>query len=344
MHLLFIGGTGLISTAAARHLIQAGHTVTLFNRGKSESRLLDGGYDVIAGDRKDYASFEKTFADKSFDVVVDMVAFHPDDSASAIRAFRGRCGQFIHCSTVCVYSGPPEQIPTTETEPYHSIGGYGKNKIACEKLLLEAWESEGFPATILRPSHSYGEGGQVIRSWGKHDTFLDRLRKNKPVVVHGDGTSLWASCHIDDVGRGFVATMGVEKCLGEAYNITSDEWFTWNDYHRITAEAAGGTFAPVYIPTDLLREVAPALTGGTHEIFAHTSIFDNGKIKRDTANGHAPYTGQTVSYSEGVRRNIAWLDANGKIGDSDASESDRYEDRLAAAWQSGRATLPHYSV
>ena len=111
--------------------------MTLFNRGKSENRLPAGAHE-IKGDRKDYAAFEKTFADKSYDVVVDMVAFHPDDSASAVRAFSGRCGQFIHCSTVCVYSGPVTQIPTPETEPYHSIGGYGKNKIACEQLLLQS--------------------------------------------------------------------------------------------------------------------------------------------------------------------------------------------------------------
>lgn len=342
MDILFIGGTGLISTATVRQLSAAGHKVTCFNRGKSESRLLNVNYDVIQGDRKDYTTFENTFADKHFDVVVDMVAFHPDDTASAIRAFQGRCGQFIHCSTVCVYSGPPVYIPIPETEPYHSIGGYGKNKIACEKTLFEAFESEKFPATIIRPSHSYGEGGQVIRSWGKSETFLDRLRKNKPIIVHGDGTSLWASCHVDDVARGFIGTMGVDKCLGEAYNITADEWFTWNDYHSVVAEVAGGTFTPTYLPTDLLREVAPGLTGGTHEIFAHTSIFDNSKIKRDTAGGPAPYTGQTVSFREGVKRNIVWLDENGKVGDSDASDADTYETALATAWKESRANLPHY--
>ncbi|MGI4788129.1 MAG: NAD-dependent epimerase/dehydratase family protein, partial [Janthinobacterium lividum] len=163
MHVLFIGGTGLISTAIARQLLEAGHEVTLFNRGKSESRLPDGA-NVIQGDRKDYAAFEQTFSDKNYDVVVDMVAFHPDDTRSAIRAFSGRCGQFIHCSTVCVYSGPVAQIPTTETEPYHSIGGYGKDKAICELLLLQEFEAKAFPATIMRPSHSYGEGGSIIRS------------------------------------------------------------------------------------------------------------------------------------------------------------------------------------
>ncbi|RYG94646.1 MAG: NAD-dependent epimerase/dehydratase family protein, partial [Alphaproteobacteria bacterium] len=150
MHVLFIGGTGLISTATARQLIEAGHEVTCYNRGKSESRLEEGTYNVIQGDRKDYATFEQTFADKTYDVVVDMVAFSPEDTASAIRAFKGRCKQFIHCSTVCVYSGPPTIIPTPEHEPYHSIGGYGKNKIKCEELLFEAYGADGFPITIMR--------------------------------------------------------------------------------------------------------------------------------------------------------------------------------------------------
>ncbi len=341
MHVLFIGGTGLISTATARQLIAAGHQVTCFNRGKSESRLPEGSYDVIIGDRKDYLAFEKTFADETFDVVVDMVAFSPDDTASAIRAFSGRCGQFIHCSTVCVYSGPPTLIPTPEYEPFHSIGGYGKNKAKCEELLFAAHNASGFPATILRPSHSYGEGGQVIRSWGNSDTFLDRLRKNKPLVVHGDGTSLWASCHVDDVGRGFIATMGVDVCKGQAYNITADEYFTWNTYTATCAEAAGGTFDACYIPTDILTEIAPKYSGGLKEIFAHTSIFDNAKIKRDTANGPAPYTGQAIPFREGVARNIAWLDETGKIGDSSSGDFGAYEDGLIAAWRSGvRGPLP----
>lgn len=331
MNVLFIGGTGLISTSISRQLLEQGHQVTLFNRGKSENRVPDGA-EEIRGDRKDYAAFEKTFADKSYDVVVDMVAFHPDDSASAVRAFAGRCGQFIHCSTVCVYSGPVAQIPTTETEPYHSIGGYGKNKILCEQLLMEAFQKQQFPATIMRPSHSYGEGGDMIRSFGPGNTFVDRLRKGKPIVVAGNGNSLWASCHVDDVARGFVGVMDNPKALGQAYNITGDEWMTWNTYHEQVAEVVGGTFQAVHIPTDVLREVAPQWSGSAYEILQWPSVFDNAKIKRDT-----DYTGQTVSFKEGVRRTVSWLESKGRNADSDA---DDYEDRLVAAWQSQTGQLP----
>jgi nucleoside-diphosphate-sugar epimerase len=331
MHVLFIGGTGLISTAIARQMLERGDKVTLFNRGQSENRLPEGA-DVIHGDRKDYAAFEAAFAGQSYDVVVDMVAFHPDDSASAVRAFEGRCGQFVHCSTVCVYSGPVTQIPTTETEPYHSIGGYGQNKIACEQLLLDAFGAQSFPVTIMRPSHSYGEGGGVIRSFGPNGTFVDRLRKGRPLIVPGDGNGLWASCHVDDVARGFLGVFGNDKCLGEAYNITGDEWMTWNQYHQQVAEVVGGTFGPVHIPTDTLREIAPEYAGSTYEILQWPSVFDNAKIKRDT-----DYPGQTVSFREGVRRTVAWLESQGKIA---ASTGNDYEDRLIAAWQAQTGQLP----
>lgn len=328
MNVLFIGGTGLISTAIAQQLLEQGHGVTLFNRGQSQNRLPEGAsVDVLHGDRKDYAAFESLFADRTYDIVVDMVSFHPNDAASAVRAFAGRCGQFLHCSTVCVYSGPPHSIPTPETEPYHSIGQYGKNKIAIEELLLDAHAKQSFPVTILRPSHSYGEGGSLIRPWGPADTFIDRLRKGKPLVVPGDGQGLWASCHVDDVARGFIGTMGRAQCIGQAYNITGEENLTWDTYHAQVAEVVGGTFTPVHIPTDVLVEVAPKFSGGTKEIFAWPSIFVNDKIKRD-----AGYPGQTISWREGVRRTVAWMETNGRIADSDA---DDYEDRLIAAWRSG---------
>jgi nucleoside-diphosphate-sugar epimerase len=256
-----------------------------------------------------------------------MVAFHPDDTTSAIRAFSGRCGQFIHCSTVCVYSGPPLHIPTPETEPYHSIGNYGKNKIKCEEILLNAHVESKFPATIMRPSHSYGEGGSLIRPFGPADTFISRLRNNLPCIVPGDGTGLWASCHVDDVATGFIGVMGNKTAHGEAYNITGEEWMTWNTYYEQVAEVVGGTYNPVYIPTDILIEVAPKYSGGTKEIFAWTSIFDNSKIKRD-----GDWQGQTIPWREGVQRTVAWMEANGKIAPVPENE---YEDSLIAAWRSG---------
>jgi len=333
MKVLFIGGTGLISTAIARQLLQAGHEVTLFNRGKSPNRLPEGAQE-IQGDRKDYAAFEKAFDGQHYDVAVDMVAFHPDESASAVRAFSGKVGQFIHCSTVCVYSGPVTQIPTTETEPFHSIGGYGKNKIECEKLLMAAHAAGKLPVTIMRPSHSYGEGGNLTRSFGAFGaagSFVTRMRAGKPLIVQGDGSGLWAACHVDDVARGFIGVMQNPKCLGQAYNITGDEWMTWNTYYEQVAEVIGARYEPVHIPTDTLRQVAPGMASSTHEIFEWPSIFSTQKIKRDTN-----YDGQRITWKQGAKRNIDWLDQNNKL----SPEEDDYEDRLIAAWRAKTAELP----
>ena len=265
MHILFIGGTGLISTAIVGKLLGRGAKVTCFNRGKSESRLPEHpNLEIVTGDRQDRPAFEAAFEGRTFDAVIDMISFHPDDAASAIRAFSGKTKQFVHCSTVCVYSGPPETIPTPETEPYHSIGGYGKNKAAIEELLLAEHGKNGFPVTILRPSHSYGEGGNILRPWGPWDgwgRFIDRLRKGKPVIVPGDGTNLWASCHVEDVAEGFIAVLGKPEAIGQCFNITGEQNMTWNTYHEQVAEVVGGTFHPVYIPTDVLCEGRAELVG-----------------------------------------------------------------------------------
>lgn len=331
MNVLLIGGTGLISTAIASKLLAAGHRVTLYNRGKSENRLPPGA-EVIIGDRQDRSAFEAAFTGRSFDVAVDMIAFHPDDCLSAEKALGGKVGHFIHCSTVCVYSGPVQQHPTTETEPYHSIGGYGQNKIACEGVLLRAHAERGFPVTIMRPSHSYGESSGLIRPFGPHEVLVDRLRKRKPLIVNDGGNSLWAACHVDDVATGFIAVMGRKNCFGQAYHICGEEWMTWNQYHEQLAEVAGGVFDPVYIPTDVLRRCAPRWSGGTWEIFAWPSVFTMDKLKRD-----AGYPGQTITWKQGVRRAIAWLEARGRIADADAEQD---EDRLISAWRAGVAALP----
>ena len=330
MKVLLIGGTGLISTSIARQLLERGDAVTLFNRGKSPSRV-PSGYETIQGDRGNYAAFEAAFAEKTYDVVVNMVAFRPEDTESAIRAFKDRTGQFIHCSTVCVYSGPMQTVPTPETEPYHSIGSYGKNKAKCEEILFAAHKRSDLNMTIMRPSHSYGEGGSLIRPFGPAETFIDRLRQGKPVIVPGDGNGLWASCHVDDVARGFIGVMGNPKCAGEAYHIAGDEYLTWNRYHEQVAEVAGGTHNPVYIPPDILQKALPNQSGGMREIFMWPGIFDNAKIKRDT-----DYQGQTITWREGARRTISWMEENGKIA---SSTLDVDEDRFLERWKTAMETL-----
>lgn len=331
MKVLFIGGTGLISTATARQLLEQGHEVTLFNRGKSENRLPEGAQEM-RGDRKNYDEFERAFEGMHFDCVVDMVAFSPEDTESAIRTFQGKTGHFIHCSTVCVYSGPVETIPTPESEPFHSIGGYGQNKIRCEQLLTQAHEEKGFPVTVVRPSHSYGEGGDIIRAFGPTNGYIERMRQGKPVIMPDGGESVWASLHVDDLAKGFIALMGKHKTIGEAYNITGDEAMTWRTYHQQVAEVAGGSFHPVYVPRQVLTQWAPDWSGSMSEILAFTSLFDNAKIKRDT-----DYEGQTISWKEGVARNLSWLEGRDKP--LLKHEDDEREDGLIQKWQKIESSL-----
>jgi nucleoside-diphosphate-sugar epimerase len=323
--ILIIGGTGLISTAITTQLLQRGDAVTLYNRGQHEARIPEGAQQ-IHGDRKDYPRFEAQMAEAGrFDCVIDMVGFVPEDAESVIRAFQGRTGHFLFCSTVCVYGGPATRYPIREDEPRRPTGAYGANKVLCEATLLEAHQRGDFPVTILRPSQTYGEGGTIVHSLGWKTTYLDRIRKGKPIIVHGDGSCLWAACHIDDVGRGFVGAAGNPKAFGKAYNVTGEEWMTWNRYTEGVAEALNAP-APtlVHIPTDLLGKIAPKRAGISVDIFQYPSVFDNSAAMADLGFQY------TIPWVEGVRRTVAWLDARGKVENSD---DDPFDDRVIAAWK-----------
>jgi nucleoside-diphosphate-sugar epimerase len=325
LKILIIGGTGLISTSITRQLLERGEDVTLYNRGKSEARIPEGAK-TLTGDRREYAAFEAQMAEAGhFDCVIDMVGFSPDDAESVVRAFKGRIGHFIFCSTVCVYGGPSSRYPIREDEPRIPTGSYGANKVKCEDILLAAHGRGDFPATIMRPSQTYGEGGTIVHSLGWRSTYLDRMRKGKPIIVHGDGSCLWAACHIDDVGRGFVGAAGNPKSFGKSYNLTGEEWMTWNRYHEGVAKALGVPLPPlVHIPTDLMAKIAPKHFGISIDIFQYPSIFDNSAAIADLGFRY------TIPWVEGVRRTVAWLDERGKIENSD---DDPFDDRVIAAWE-----------
>lgn len=331
MKVLIIGGTGLISTSITTQLLKRGDEVTLFNRGKSEARIPAGAKTLI-GDRKQYAAFEAQMAEAGhFDAVIDMVGFAPEDAESAVRAFRGRTGHFIFCSTVCTYGGPASHYPIREDEPQRPMGSYGANKVKCEQTLMAANAAGDFPVTIMRPSQTYGEGGNIVHTLGGKTTYLDRIRKGKQIIVHGDGECLWAACHIDDVGNGFVGAAGNPKAFGKAYNVTGEEWMTWNQYNAGVAEALNAP-APniVHIPTDLLAKIASERTGISVEIFQYPSIFDNAAAIADLGFRY------TIPWVEGVRRTVAWLDERGKVENSD---DDPYDDRIIAAWEKLSANI-----
>ncbi len=326
MKVLIIGGTGLISTSITSQLLATRKDVELilYNRGKSEVRIPNGAT-YIHGDRKDYAIFEAQMdAEGPFDVVIDMVGFVPEDAESVIRAFKGKIKQFIFCSTVCAYGGPATHYPIKEDEPLAPISNYGRNKGQCESLLQAAHDRGDFAVTIMRPSQTYGEGGTIVHSMGWRTSYLDRIIKGKPIIVHGDGSCLWAACHIDDVARGFIGAIGNPISFGKTYNLTGEEWMTWNMYHAGVAMALNAP-APtiVHIPTDLLAAVASDKFGISIEIFQWPSVFDNSAAISDLGFKY------TISWKEGVSRTYQWLVQHGKIENSD---EETFEDDLIADW------------
>lgn len=327
MKVLIIGGTGLISTAISRYLIERGENVTLFNRGMRKSQIPDG-YKRIIGDRKDYQAFEAQMADAfRFDCVIDMICFLPEEAESAIRAFRRSIGHYIFCSTVDVYTKPAKDYPIredAEREPSKSFP-YAFNKALCENVLTEAHERGDFPVTFIRPACTYSDTSNPIHSFGGGSYYLDRLRKGKPIIVHGDGTSFWVACHRDDVGRAFANAVGNQKVYGKAYHVTGEEWMTWDCYHQRVAEAMG---APppklVHIPTDILGKILPKTSEWCVENFHFNNIFDNTAAHSDLGFKY------TISWIDGVRRAIKWLDENGRIENSDDYP---FYDRIIKAWE-----------
>lgn len=326
MKILIIGGTGLISTAITRELAARGDELTHYNRGKTAPEV--AGVRTIAGDRTNYAEFERQLAELgSFDCVIDMVGFKPEDAASLARVCRGRAGHVIFCSTVDVYTKPATRYPIREDGqrmPAPSFA-YAYDKAICEQTLEAAHQRGDFPLTIIRPAFTYGEGRGMIHSFGGSNTYLDRLRKGKPIVVHGDGSSLWVACHRDDVAHTFVAAAGRQHTFGRAYNVTGAEWMTWNQYHHEIAAAIGAP-APtlVHIPTDLLLRAVPKHAWITAENFQFNNIFDTSAAQRDLGFDYR------ITLGEGTRRIMAWLDRQGGLPNS---EDDSFDDRLIAAWE-----------
>lgn len=327
MKILIIGGTGLISTGITPLLLARGDEVTLYNRGLHEQQF-PGSPRHIHGDRTAYATFEAQMAEAGpFDCVIDMVCFKPEEAESAIRAFRGRVGQYIFCSTVDVYTKPAGRYPIREQEARRPSPAfpYAWNKARCEEILFGAHARGALNVTAIRPAHTYGEGGRLLHTLGFGSYFLDRIRKGQAIICHGDGSSLWASCHRDDVARAFVGAVGNPVTYGQGYHVTSEEWLPWDRYYQCLAEALG---APppelVHIPTDLLVRVAPKAAEWCAVNFCYNNIFDNTAARRDLGFRH------TIPFVEGARRALTWLEEHGQIEDSAAYP---FYDRIVAAWK-----------
>ena len=324
MKILIIGGTGLISTPLTHFLLERGDDVTLYNRSTTLSRV-PAGTKVLIGDRQQYSTFENQMRDAGhFDCVIDMVGYDPGDADSVIRAFKGRIGQFIFCSTVDVYLKPATRYPYTEDETYGGLNTYGKNKIICEQTLLAAHSKGDFPVTIIRPAYTYGESRGVLYPVGSSSAYLDRIRQGKPIIVHGDGSSLWVACHIDDVARAFVGALGNSRTFGKSYHATGEEWMTWDRYHQGVAEALGAPSPTiVHIPTDTLVKLVPDRAASVADNFQFNNIFDNSAAHSDLGFRY------TISWVDGVRRAITWLEHNRKPS---VPEDVSIDDQIIGAW------------
>ncbi len=325
MKALFIGGTGIISSACSQLTIERGIELYLFNRGQTTHRPVPDGARVIRGDIRDPESARSALAGRTFDVVADFIAFTPEQVQADLDLFRGRTGQYVFISSASAYQKPLAGLPITEsTVLANPFWAYSRAKIACENLLVQAHRETGFPMTIVRPSHTYDRTALPVE--GGY-TVIARMRQGKKVVVHGDGTSLWVLTHHRDLARAFVGLLGNPHAIGESFHITSDELLTWNQIYELLAQAAGTSVRPVHVPSECIAAYDPGWGAGLLGDKAYSVIFDNTKIKRAVPGWMA-----TIPYAQGVQEVLAWYDADPARQVSDPAW-DALFDRIIAAYE-----------
>lgn len=327
MKVLFIGGTGIISSACSQLALEQGLDLYLLNRGQS-NRTSPPDANILLGDIRD-PDVADVLAGHTFDVVVNWIAFTPKHIETDLALFQGRTGQYIFISSASAYHKPVRSLPITESTPlYNPYWAYSRDKIACEERLMRAYREDGFPMTIVRPSHTYD---QTLLPMDGGYTMVERMRRGLPVIVHGDGTSLWAFTHHRDFALGFVGLLGHPGALGEAFHITSDEVLTWNEIYSLVGRAAGVEPEIVHVPSDFINAIDPNWGAGLLGDKAHSVIFDNSKIKR-----LVPSYKATIPFHRGVHEILAYYDADPARQVIDEGFNQRIEQILAAygrAWQ-----------
>lgn len=324
MKVLFIGGTGVISNACSRLALERGIELTLLNRGETDRPVPDG-CEVIYSDVRDIDAVRSALNGREFDAVVDWIAYTPDHIERDIELFRGRTGQFVFISSASVYQTPPLSLPVTEETPLDNpFWQYSRDKIACEERLVKAYNEEGFPATIVRPSHTYDRSRLPLK--GQY-TSINRMRAGKKIVVHGDGSSLWTLTHNSDFARGFVPLLGMEKVVGEAFHITSDNVMTWNQIYQLAADAAGTDANIVHIPSDIIARYDFEWGCDVLGDKMHSMIFDNSKIKK-----FVPDFSADTPFTHGVIEIMEWYDADPSRQVVD-QHIDGLMDKMVADWE-----------
>ncbi len=298
---LFLGGTGIISSACTERALALGHEVYVLNRGTSTTRPLSAGAQSLVADVSDPAAVREALGDRSFDVVADFRAFTPAEVQSRLDIFDGRMGQYLFISSASAYQTPPGRLPVRESTPLRNpYWQYSRDKIACEDLLVTAYRERGLPMTIVRPSHTYDK---TLLPFDGGWTVVDRMRRGVPVVVHGDGTSLWTLTHHTDFAYAFVGLFSQPAAIGASFHITSDEWLAWNEIFETVAAAAGVEPNLVHVPSDAIAAVDPEWGAALLGDKAHSMIFDNSAVKRLVPD----YTAR-IPFSQGAAEILAWYD------------------------------------
>ena len=336
MKVLFIGGTGTISMAISRLLLSQGHTLYLLNRG-SRNTGLSGDLIELKADINDEAAVAALIPDLKFDVVADFIAFVPEQLERDYRLFREKTKQFIYISSASAYQKPLSDYRINEGTPLaNPYWEYSRNKIAGEEYLMKLYREEGFPVTIVRPSHTYDERSIPLGAHGEKGSFsvIKRMLEGKPVIIHGDGTSLWTITHNSDFAKGFVGLMGNIHAIGEAVQITSDESVTWNQIYQIIADALHVKLNAVHVASEFLDacsdyDFAGSLLGDK----ANTVVFDNSKLKR-----LVPGFTATVRADQGIRSTIEYVLSHPECQVEDP-EFDDWCDRVIEALEEAKRKI-----
>lgn len=330
MKVLFIGGTGIISTACTQLALARGMHLTVLNRGQRGSPR---GPQQIVTNINDPRAAAAALGNQHWDAVVDFISFTAAEIEQRLELFRGRTGQFLFISSASVYQKPLAHYLVTESTPLvNPFWEYSRHKIACEDRLQRALREESFPITIVRPSFTFGDTivPLTLNSWPKTFTAVSRLRRGKPVIIPGDGLTLWTMTHNTDFAKGLVGLLGHQGAIGHAFHITSDEVLTWNQIYEDVAEAAGVSHPKfVHIASDFIRACLPATTDGLLGDKSNCAVFDNSKIKR-----FVPDFVATTRFRDGIKRTLAWFDADPARQEID-HDADANYDRLVAAYERG---------
>jgi nucleoside-diphosphate-sugar epimerase len=331
MKILFIGGTGLISSACSDLVLERGHELFLMNRSASAKIPMPAGAIVLQADvHADETHLAALLAGYRFDVVVDWIAFTADDIERDIRLFRGQTDQFVFISSASAYQKPPQNYLVTEETPLENpFWQYSRDKIACEERLMQATRDEGFPVTIIRPSLTYGptQIALSVNSWQHPWTVIDRMKRGQKVIIPGDGTSLWVMTWHGDFAKGLVGLFGNESAIGEAFQITSDQVLSWNQIYLEVYQALGREPNVVHIPSDFIAAFDSNAIGTLIGDKSNSVVFDNSKIKR-----FVPDYSCEVDWAEGCRRTLAWFEVHPEFQTID-QESNRLWDTIIAAYE-----------